>query len=152
MSELARGVYQPTSLPTYQPTSLPTYQSTSLWMAVVEGEPGRLIRLEEVASHDISHGEERSVWTVIHDKVYDITGLLGEHPGGDEPLVAEAAGKDCTEQYEDTWPSRDNRELLEGFYIGELDPRDRTGKVVKERDFDGRERPRAGSGVQCTIQ
>ena len=121
-------------------------------MAGGEVHPGRLIRLEEVASHNICHGQERSVWTVIHDKVYDITGLLGEHPGGDEPLVTEAAGRDCTEQYEDTWPSRDNRELLKSFYIGELDPRDRSGKVVMERHFDGRERPTGGSGVQCTVQ
>ena len=32
--------------------------------------------------------------------MYDITGLLGEHPGGEEPLVEEAAGRDSTESYE----------------------------------------------------
>ena len=115
-------------------------------------EPGRLIRLAEVAAHNTCHGEDRSVWTVIHDKVYDITGLLGEHPGGDEPLVEEAAGRECTQQYEDTWPSQDNRELLRSFYIGELHPLDRTGKVVRKMDFDGRERQEEEPAAQCTLQ
>ena len=75
---------------------------------------------------------------MIHDKVYDITDLLVEHPGGEEELVEKAAGVDGTESYEDTWPSDDNREMLKSFYIGDLDPADRTGRVVRRNRFSSR--------------
>ena len=96
-------------------------------------------RLAEVSKHKKCRGDDRSVWTVIHDKVYDITNLLLEHPGGEEVLIENAAGVDSTESYEDTWPSNDNREMLKDFYIGELHLDDRTGKAVKQKYFDLRE-------------
>ena len=96
-------------------------------------------RLAEVAQHNRSRGDNPSVWTVIHDKVYDITGLLLEHPGGEEVLLENAAGVDATESYEDTWPSEDNREMLKDFYIGELHEDDRTGREVKKKYFDLRD-------------
>ena len=39
---------------------------------------GKVFRLEEVKEHNISKGEAQSIWTVIHDKVYDITKFLDE--------------------------------------------------------------------------
>ena len=38
----------------------------------------KVIRLEEVKAHNIGRGAEKSVWTVIHDKVYDVTKFLDE--------------------------------------------------------------------------
>lgn len=92
-------------------------------------------RLREVAEHNISHGDNRSIWTVIHDKVYDITNLLTEHPGGEEVLIENAAGVDSTENYEDTWPSNDNREMLKDFYIGDLHEDDKTGRKIPMKHF-----------------
>ena len=92
-----------------------------------------MYRLAEVAQHKRSRGDNPSVWTVIHDKVYDITSLLKDHPGGEEVLTENAAGVDATESYEDTWPSDDNRELLKEFYIGELHDDDKTGREVKKK-------------------
>ena len=43
---------------------------------VGQAEQGRLIRLQEVATHNICSGPERSVWTIIHDKVLVNTHLL----------------------------------------------------------------------------
>ena len=37
-------------------------------------------RLSEVKEHN----DGKSCWMVIHDKVYDITRFLDEHPGGEE--------------------------------------------------------------------
>lgn len=34
--------------------------------------------LEEVSNHNKSRGEDRSIWMVIHDKVYDVTKFLDE--------------------------------------------------------------------------
>ena len=34
--------------------------------------------LEEVAQHTQGRGEDKSVWTIVHDKVYDVTKFLDE--------------------------------------------------------------------------
>ena len=39
---------------------------------------GKVFRLTEVAEHNKAKGEDKSIWTVIHDKVYDITKFLDE--------------------------------------------------------------------------
>lgn len=41
-------------------------------------EDSKIFRLTEVAEHNKSKGEDKSIWTVIHDKVYDITKFLDE--------------------------------------------------------------------------
>ena len=38
----------------------------------------KVFKLEEVKEHNKSKGEDRSIWVVIHDKVYDITKFLDE--------------------------------------------------------------------------
>merc|ERR1712150_212284 len=87
---------------------------------------GKVFRLAEVKEHNISKGETKTIWVVIHDKVYDITKFLDEHPGGEEILI-ENAGLDSTENFEDVGHSSDAREMLEEYYIGELAEEDRTG-------------------------
>ena len=72
-------------------------------------------RLSEVKEHN----DGKSCWMVIHDKVYDITRFLDEHPGGEEVLL-EIAGNDGTEPFEEVGHSEDARELLVDYYIGEL--------------------------------
>merc|ERR1712054_247523 len=86
----------------------------------------KVIRLEEVKAHNIGRGADKSIWTVIHDKVYDITKFLDEHPGGEEILI-ENAGIDATENFEDVGHSSDAREMLEEYYIGEVHEEDKTG-------------------------
>ena len=38
----------------------------------------KVVKLEEGKEHNKSKGEDRSIWVVIHDKVYDITKFLDE--------------------------------------------------------------------------
>ena len=38
----------------------------------------KVLRLEEVKQHNIGRGADKSVWTIIHDKVYDVTKFLDE--------------------------------------------------------------------------
>uniref|UniRef100_A0A8C4SUH4 Cytochrome b5 n=1 Tax=Erpetoichthys calabaricus TaxID=27687 RepID=A0A8C4SUH4_ERPCA len=59
--------------------------------------------LEEVKKHNVS----KNTWVIIHDKVYDVTHFLDEHPGGEEVLL-EQAGGDATEK------------MLKQHYIGSL--------------------------------
>jgi len=85
----------------------------------------KIYRLEEVDKHNIARGENKSIWTVIHDKVYDITKFLDEHPGGEEILI-ENAGIDSSEAFEDVGHSSDAREMLTEYYIGDLHEDDRS--------------------------
>lgn len=87
-------------------------------------------RLEDINGHNTS----KATWLVIHDKVYDVTTFLEEHPGGEEVLL-EQAGADATESFEDVGHSIDARELLLQYYIGELHLDDR-GKNTSKEVFD----------------
>lgn len=54
----------------------------------------------EVAKHTT---RETGVWVIIHDKVYDVTEWLDEHPGGSK-IILKYAGTDATEEYEPIHP------------------------------------------------
>ncbi|XP_067272065.1 cytochrome b5 type B [Pseudorasbora parva] len=82
---------------------------------------------EEVQAHNLS----KDTWLIIHDKVYDITSFMEEHPGGEEVLL-EQAGTDATESFEDVGHSTDAREMLQQYYIGELHMDDRKKDSKKE--------------------
>lgn len=88
--------------------------------------------LEEIRSHN----SMKDTWLIIHDKVYDITHFLEEHPGGEEVLV-EQAGADATESFEDVGHSTDAREMLEEYYLGELHMNDRKKETPKEPYISG---------------
>ncbi|XP_010901557.1 cytochrome b5 [Esox lucius] len=83
--------------------------------------------LEEIKSRNMC----KEAWLVIHDKVYDITSFLEEHPGGEEVLL-EQAGSDATESFEDVGHSTDAREMLIQYYIGELHMDDRKKDCTTE--------------------
>ncbi|XP_028432498.1 cytochrome b5 type B [Perca flavescens] len=87
--------------------------------------------LEEVRSHNVS----TDTWLIIHDKVYDITGFLEEHPGGEEVLL-EQAGADATESFEDVGHSTDAREMLQQYCVGELHMDDRKKENAKDEDAE----------------
>uniref|UniRef100_A0A672QVC5 Cytochrome b5 n=1 Tax=Sinocyclocheilus grahami TaxID=75366 RepID=A0A672QVC5_SINGR len=81
-----------------------------------------------VKYYRLSEVEERnsfkSTWIIIHNKVYDVTKFLEEHPGGEE-VLREQAGGDATESFEDVGHSTDAREMASSMVIGELHPDDR---------------------------
>ncbi|XP_042341900.1 cytochrome b5 isoform X2 [Plectropomus leopardus] len=90
--------------------------------------------LEEIRVHNMSS----DTWLIIHDKVYDITGFLEEHPGGEEVLL-EQAGADATESFEDVGHSTDAREMLQQYYVGELHMDDRKNETKKDEHFTNSE-------------
>uniref|UniRef100_H3CVD0 Cytochrome b5 type B n=2 Tax=Tetraodon nigroviridis TaxID=99883 RepID=H3CVD0_TETNG len=83
--------------------------------------------LEEIKEHNMSN----DTWIVIHDKVYDITRFLEEHPGGEEVLL-EQAGGDATESFEDVGHSTDAREMLQQYLVGEVHMEDRSKDSAKK--------------------
>ncbi|XVE73655.1 hypothetical protein DITRI_Ditri11bG0136200 [Diplodiscus trichospermus] len=80
------------------------------------GSGEKVFAYEDVAKHK----ERNQCWLLISGKVYDVTAFLEEHPGGDEVLLA-ASGKDATEDFEDVGHSDDAKELMQTYYIGEID-------------------------------
>ncbi|KAK4260984.1 hypothetical protein QN277_004040 [Acacia crassicarpa] len=76
----------------------------------------KLYTMQEASQHNTKN----DCWVVIDGKVYDVSLYLDDHPGGDE-VVLVATGKDATDEFEDAGHSKDARELMEKFCIGELD-------------------------------
>ncbi|KAF9354763.1 hypothetical protein BGX26_007387 [Mortierella sp. AD094] len=64
------------------------------------------------------HNTKNNLYVAIHGKVYDVTGFIDEHPGGEEVLIDEA-GRDATESFEDVGHSEEARDILSKLYIGE---------------------------------
>ncbi|KAI7903331.1 acyl-CoA dehydrogenase/oxidase [Cokeromyces recurvatus] len=71
--------------------------------------------IEEVAKHVV----DDDCWIVIHDKVYDVTSFLEDHPGGKKVLL-KAAGMDASKQFD----AFHNPNILKGlavkYEIGQL--------------------------------
>ncbi|KAF3703890.1 Cytochrome b5 [Channa argus] len=80
----------------------------------------RYYRLSEIEQQN----SFKATWIIIHNKVYDVTKFLEEHPGGEE-VLREQAGGNATESFEDVGHSTDAREMASGMLIGELHPDDR---------------------------
>ncbi|XP_056614913.1 cytochrome b5 [Triplophysa dalaica] len=82
---------------------------------------------QEIQDHNVSG----DAWLIIHEKVYDVTTFMEEHPGGEEVLL-EQAGTDATESFEDVGHSTDAREMLQQYFVGELHMDDRKKESKKE--------------------
>uniref|UniRef100_A0A673LE12 Cytochrome b5 n=1 Tax=Sinocyclocheilus rhinocerous TaxID=307959 RepID=A0A673LE12_9TELE len=88
-----------------------------------------------VKYYRLSEVEERnsfkSTWIIIHNKVYDVTKFLEEHPGGEE-VLREQVGGDATESFEDVGHSTDAREMASSMVIGELHPVKKKNEKARE--------------------
>ncbi|KAJ6110838.1 Cytochrome b5 [Penicillium sp. IBT 16267x] len=71
--------------------------------------------LEEVQKHN----KPDDLWIVLHNKVYDITKYIEDHPGGSAILI-EVAGTDATEAFEETGHSDEGRDELTRYLVGDL--------------------------------
>ncbi|KAK1272439.1 Cytochrome b5 isoform B [Acorus gramineus] len=92
----------------------------------------KIFSMQEISQHN----ERDDCWVVIDGKVYDVTSYMDEHPGGDDVLV-NATGKDATEEFEDAGHSKDARELMQQYFIGELD----LTPVIPELEIFTKEQP-----------
>ncbi|EJD05404.1 fatty acid-2 hydroxylase [Fomitiporia mediterranea MF3/22] len=79
---------------------------------------GRIYTVEDVAAHNT----RRSCWVSRNGKVYDVSGFLADHPGGDD-LILNHAGKDVGSVMADKDEhehSESAYEMLDDFVIGRL--------------------------------
>ncbi|XP_041455599.1 cytochrome b5-like isoform X2 [Lytechinus variegatus] len=114
-----------------------------------ESTDAKIYSLDEVKKHKTSS----SLWLVIHNKVYDVTDFLDEHPGGEEVMI-EQAGGDGSESFEDVGHSSDARELMKDYYIGELAEEDKFNTSTRTSSGFGNPSESGGSKDNtsvCTI-
>ena len=110
------------------------------------------VTLEEVKNHNTRN----SVWFVIHNKVYDVTKFMDEHPGGEEVLL-EQAGKDASEIFEDVSHSADAKDLMKTYLVGELPEHERAATKekpavkVEKKHFDDTEHSLSLSWAQWGV-
>jgi cytochrome b involved in lipid metabolism len=76
----------------------------------------KVFTLEEIAKHNT----DGDLWLCIHGKVYDVTKFQEDHPGGLDTLL-EQAGKDATEEFEETFHSKRARDQIGQFFVGDLE-------------------------------
>ncbi len=89
----------------------------------ISGSPSQAAKtytLEEIAIHN----SENDCWLAIEGKVYNVTEFIPKHPGG--KAIIGGCGKDATTLFNER-PTNNKgphpaqaRELLKGFYIGDL--------------------------------
>ncbi|KAF2009496.1 cytochrome b5 [Aaosphaeria arxii CBS 175.79] len=79
---------------------------------------------KEFTYSDVSeHATKKDLYMVVHDKVYNCSSFVDEHPGGEEVLL-DVGGQDATEAFEDVGHSDEAREILEGLLVGNLKRQD----------------------------
>ncbi|KAF2123931.1 cytochrome b5 [Dothidotthia symphoricarpi CBS 119687] len=79
---------------------------------------------KEYTYSDVSeHNTKNDLFVVVHDKVYDCSSFVDEHPGGEEVML-DVGGQDSTEAFEDVGHSDEAREILDGLLVGTLKRQD----------------------------
>lgn len=85
-------------------------------------QEAKVYTMDEVKQHNSTD----DTWIVYNGQVYDVSSYLDEHPGGEE-VIADCAGTDATEAFDDIGHSDDAHDILKTLLIGRLE-----GGVVKE--------------------
>ncbi|KAJ8663776.1 hypothetical protein O0I10_000050 [Lichtheimia ornata] len=101
---------------------------------------------EEVAKHN----KPNDLWMVIHNKVFDITPFIDEHPGGEEVLFDEGA-KDASGPFDDVGHSDDARELMTKYYIGDIDSKSAPVIPSESRTTVPRSQGQQGNALRVAI-
>lgn len=94
---------------------------------------GKKICLAEVKQH--GHDAEKK-WVIKGTRVFDITDWIPGHPGGD--VILRAVGG-TIDKYWDIFSIHKNQDvydILEAYYIGDLDPQDLVDGKVPSDDID----------------
>lgn len=74
--------------------SQPETSSTSGTVSLTSSTPTTSYNMSEIAKH----GDATSCWTMIEDKVYDLTEYVEKHPGGSKSILA-ICGEDGTSSF-----------------------------------------------------
>lgn len=81
----------------------------------IGGQGKKMFTLGEVKKHN----KKDDAWTIIENKVYNITSWIPKHPGGQ--IIMKAIGKDATQLFLDNGhPEYVKKTILPKYYIGNL--------------------------------
>lgn len=113
-----------------------TYSLSDRFIAHAEApayESPRKIRLSEVRKH--GRGSEKR-WVIRQNKVYDITDWIPNHPGGEVILRAVGGVIDVYWDIFTIHKKQDVYDILEQYYIGDVDPEDLIDGRVPQDDVE----------------
>ncbi|KAK1452837.1 cytochrome b5 [Colletotrichum cuscutae] len=132
----------------------------------------------ELTYQDVAeHNTKKDIYMVIHDKIYDCTKFVDEHPtpppkdsnfsrrvpptdlffldSGGEEVLLDVGGQDATEAFEDVGHSDEARETLDQLYLGDLkrQPGDPAPKkqVAASSSASSTESPGFGIGLYAVL-
>ncbi|KAJ4133272.1 hypothetical protein NW754_016081 [Fusarium falciforme] len=114
-----------------------------------------MAQVQEFTMQDVAeHNTKNDMYLVVHEKVYDCTKFLDEHPGGEEVML-DVAGQDGTEAFEDVGHSDEAREALDKLYVGELKrmPGEEGPKrtIVNSNQSTGKDSTSLGLGLYAVV-
>jgi len=109
-------------------------------LAGLGGAPPRTLSLAEVAQHSI----EADCWTVVNDRVYNVTHYVSFHPGG-KPLLLKGAGRDSTALFNKFHPWVNVHFMLASCLVGVLDTGAAKLPTAEEGDEEEEEEAEAGT-------
>lgn len=107
-----------------------TYTSTAYAAAPAKQ---KTIRLKEVQQHG---RDAENIWIIKGTRVYDITDWIPNHPGGE--VILRAAGG-CIDAYWNIFTIHKKEEvyeILEQYFLGELDPQDLTNGELPSTNIE----------------
>lgn len=109
-----------------------------------------MLSVDEVKKHN----KKGDCWVIIHDKVYDVSEFLPEHPGG-PGIILKYAGRDATKAFDPVHPGDTLIKYLpEKFHLGPIDPSTKKKKrpakeqPKKEQQEQVQEQPQAQAQPQ----
>ncbi|KAG9514731.1 cytochrome b5, partial [Aureobasidium melanogenum] len=111
---------------------------------------------QEFTYSDISeHNTKKDLYMVVHDKVYNCTSFVDEHPGGEEVML-DVGGQDATEAFEDVGHSDEAREILEGLLVGTVkrqpgDPAPKSSAQPTSAKTSGPDAAGLGAGLYAIL-
>ncbi len=76
---------------------------------------GKTFTAEEVAKHKTKD----DCWVILHNKVYNVTNFLDDHPGGAKAILI-YGGKDATEQFDMLHEMKIIKKYGKDMYVGDL--------------------------------
>ncbi|KAJ4158578.1 uncharacterized protein LMH87_009097 [Akanthomyces muscarius] len=109
-------------------------------------------QVKEYTFQDVAeHNTKKDCFLVVHDKVYDCSKFIDEHPGGEE-VILDVAGQDASEAFEDVGHSDEARESLDELLVGSLkrapgDPAPKAAPVAKTANSGNADSTGLGIGL-----
>ena len=87
--------------------------------------------LKQFTRAEVENSDKKTTRFIIHDKVYDVTPFLNEHPGGEEILL-DHGGKDASADFDDVGHSMDAFDIMKKYLVGEIVESERKGSAPKK--------------------